>query len=207
MKHLVSSLRTWVLPLFLSGGGLLYSFYRRAEPTYWDGAVGNWIATLLGIIVGVPAALHLERLRSRVASTMAESATLAERAVVLHIVLRELRYMQSQISQRSNTTDQVPLEPLKTSSWRALGSNGGLKHVNPPAMLETIANLYRWVDILNENDVLARRTAYGINPQFPDGRFAAAILLEQGSYAYRAVFNTVEDSIGMVEVELGERAA
>ena len=195
------------MPLLLSAGGLLYSFYRRGEPTYWDGAVGNWIATLLGIIVGVPVALHLERMRSRISSTVAEKATLAERAVVLRIVLRELRHIQSQIYQRSSATDQLPLEPLKTSSWSAITSNGSLKHVSPPALLEVTADLYRWVDILNENDVLVRRTAYGINPQFPDGRFAATVLLEQGQHAHLAVFNTVSASIDMVRVELGDQAA
>jgi hypothetical protein len=191
----------------LIAGGCLYSFYRRGELTYWDGAVGNWIATLLGIIVGVPVALHLERIRSRILSAEAQRATLEQRAVVLRIVLRELGYIRDQISQRSSAADQLPVEPLKTSSWRAITANGSLKHVNPPALLERMADLYRWVDILNENDALVKRTAYGINPQFADGRFASTVLLEQGRHAHMSVFNTVSASIDMVRDELGDQAA
>jgi hypothetical protein len=41
-----------------------YTLFRSNQFQYWDGAVGNLVATLLGIIAGVPVALHLERRRA-----------------------------------------------------------------------------------------------------------------------------------------------
>ena len=53
----------WVGLFALALVAILYSFYRKDAQSYWDGAIGNWLATLLGIISGVPLALSIERKR------------------------------------------------------------------------------------------------------------------------------------------------
>lgn len=65
MKDRGMDILRWALPAALVMFAIVYSYQRRFETTYWDGAVGNWLATLLGIVTGVPVALYLERNRAK----------------------------------------------------------------------------------------------------------------------------------------------
>ena len=62
--HFIKQALRWMVFLVPTIGAFVYSFTQLDNPHYWEGAVGNWLATLLGIVVGVPVALHLERSRT-----------------------------------------------------------------------------------------------------------------------------------------------
>jgi len=60
MRALKSS---WLVAVLPAGFALIYSIYRFTNIGYWDGAAGNLVATILGIVSGVPIALWMERQR------------------------------------------------------------------------------------------------------------------------------------------------
>ena len=58
--------RNWYWYVFAAFAlaAIVYSLFITTDSQgYWDGAIGNWLATLLGIIAGVPIALAIERQR------------------------------------------------------------------------------------------------------------------------------------------------
>ena len=40
---------------------LVYFFVRLSDPVFRDGTMGNWFASIVGVLVGVPIALWLDR--------------------------------------------------------------------------------------------------------------------------------------------------
>jgi hypothetical protein len=64
MRVILSHVPRWWPLAVLAVPALGYTLFRSDQLQYWDGAVGNLVATLLGIIAGVPVALHLERRRA-----------------------------------------------------------------------------------------------------------------------------------------------
>ena len=80
----------WAAPGVLLAIALAYSFYRRSELGFWDGAVGNWLATLLGIVTGVPVALAMERRRAEVQRVSEERSSQLIKGNVLRLLMDEL---------------------------------------------------------------------------------------------------------------------
>ena len=199
----IAAVLRWTLPVTLGLCAIGYSAYRARELQYWDGAVGNWLATLLGIIVGVPVALHLERQRAARAAEMEALTEGNVRKSVLNVLRTELREVLRQLSLRVNMTDSVPIEPLRDSSWEALRAAGSLRYLTQPTLIESISGAYRWIAILNELEASVRRAVYGINVQFPDGQNAAMKLMAHSKESHSALSQAVFSALAAIEVEAG----
>lgn len=177
MKDRIMHLLRWVLPAALVVFAIVYSYQRRFETAYWDGAVGNWLATLLGIVTGVPVAFYLERSRAKSARTERLRADQLEKKDVLTLIHAELLDAQDKIAQRIALDASIPVEPLKTSAWEALAATGNLRHVAELPLLSALSEAYRLIQVLASIEQTLHKTIYGINVQFPDGENAAAKIM------------------------------
>lgn len=161
----------------LAAMAIAYSVYRADRVEYWDGAVGNWLATLLGIIVGIPVALSLERNRERAENEAKARVERQMRLDVLALLKRELAEAERSIVHRMSLGSSVPVEPLKVSSWEAMKATGNLKYVSEPSLIEPISDAYRLIQVLAQEEFVLHRTVFGVNVQFPDGENAAVKIM------------------------------
>ena len=194
----------WIVSSALAVLAIAYSFHRRGETQYWDGAIGNWLATLLGIISGVPVALFLERRRAK--SELEEQRKRARRIRldVLTLIRTELSDNAARLQVRSAMSDSVPLEPLKTSSWDAMRASGNLSHISEPALLGPISDAYRLLFVLADLEHHFKQVAYGVNVQFPDGDSAGTKLFRGLQGIQGPVFQALHSALLLVTSEMRE---
>ena len=197
----------WVLPAALVVFAISYSYLRRLETTYWDGAVGNWLATLLGIVTGVPVALYLERNRAKAERAERLRADQLEKRDVLTLIHAELLDAQGKITLRIALGASVPVEPLKTSAWQVLAATGNLRHVAELPLLSSLSEAYRLVQVLAGIEQALHRTIYGINVQFPDGESAAAKIMRNAVSFHAPVLAAVGLAISVAESALASVTA
>ena len=181
---------------------IVYSYQRRFETTYWDGAVGNWLATLLGIVTGVPVALFLERKRAKSERIERLKADQLEKRDVLTLIHSELLDAQGKIAQRIALEDSVPVEPLKTSAWEALAATGNLRHIAELPLLSALSDAYRLIQVLANIEQTFQRTIYGINVQFADGENAAVKIMRNAVSFHAPVLAAVGLAISVAESAL-----
>lgn len=157
---------------------VVYSVYRSDNQVYWDGAIGNWFATLLGIVAGVPIALKIER--QRMAHEERKQITAhRERAVkVLSLIKDELTYNSHRLTERLNNTSFLPLYTFKSDLWRALSDSGEIQWINNPSVLDKIASTYYYIGIVSTIEEKCYQAIHGINPKYRDGTTASQRLLE-----------------------------
>ena len=66
---------------------VIYSLFRIGSQNYWDGALGNWLATMLGVIGGIPIALEINRFVTELDDLKKKKAQLLEVYSVLELEL------------------------------------------------------------------------------------------------------------------------
>lgn len=192
----------WVLPATLVAVALAYSVYRRSEVSYWDGAVGNWLATLLGIVTGVPVALAVERRRvAAERSAQQDSAALAGRNVLL-LLRQELVSAKAKVGERMALAQSVPIEPLVTAAWEAMRAAGMLHHIAAPSLIGPIAEAYRLIQVLAETEGTLLRVVYGVNVQFPDGESAATKIMRNAVAFHFPALGAIQAAIGVIDKQL-----
>ena len=192
----------WVLPATLVVVALGYSVYRRSEVSYWDGAVGNWLATLFGIVAGVPVALAFERRRlTAERSVQQDSATLAGRNVLL-LLRQELVSAKAKMGERMALTQSVPIEPLVTAAWDAMRAANTLHHIAAPSLIGPIAEAYRLIQVLAETERTLLRIIYGVNVQFPDGENASTKIMRNAIAFHSPALDAIQAAIGVIDKQL-----
>lgn len=192
----------WVLPLALAALAFGYSFYRRTELSYWDGAVGNWLATLLGIVVGVPVALALERTRAKQEKEEQVRADQRVRKDVLTLLRAELLGAQQSIQYRTTLGTSVPVEPLNTSAWDAMKATANLRHVSAPSLIGSLSEAYRLIEFLAQLEQMLHRTVYGVNVQFQDGENASTKILRNATSYHAPATAAIDHALNEIEVAL-----
>ena len=192
----------WILPLALAALAFGYSFYRRSELSYWDGAVGNWLATLLGIVVGVPVALALERARAK--SEKEEQVRADQRAHhdVLTLLRAELLVARQSIEYRTTLGTSVPVEPLRTSAWDAMKATANLRHVSAPSLISSLSEAYRLIEVLAQLEQMLHRTVYGVNVQFQDGENASTKILRNATSFHAPAIAAIAHALNAIESAL-----
>lgn len=189
----------WVLPVLLGTIAIAYSFYRRAELPYWDGAIGNWVATLLGIVTGVPVALHLERRRAEGDQRLRQGEERKLRNDVAILLQQELSEAKQNITTRAAMTESLPIEPLKMSNWEAMKSTGNLRHISEPALISAVSDAYRLLQCLAETEKAVLAAIHGINVQFGDGEFAAVKLMRNARNFHVPAMSSVDRALQQLE--------
>src|SRR5262245_64007705 len=133
--------------------------------SFLDNAVGNLLATMIGLILGVTIALQIngyqqrEQTRQERAARDEESSQQKKR--VLELTRQELAFDLEQIKSRWNGPKrQVTLPPLKTDLWRALAASGDIKWINSPPLLDAVSTAYFWINITAQLETKAFDVGY-----------------------------------------------
>ena len=127
-----------------------YSVAHVFDSTYRDSFFGNWAATVIGVIVGIPIALELNRRQvSSEAVRSAESRQKEEgqrRSKILALLRTELIYNREQLGVRQagegKPKRQVLLPGLKDELWHAFSDGGELQWIQDLDLLDAIASAY-----------------------------------------------------------------
>lgn len=192
----------WAAPGVLLAIALAYSFYRRSELGFWDGAVGNWLATLLGIVTGVPVALAMERRRAEVQRVSEERSSQLIKGNVLRLLMDELGDVRAKIVERRKSIENIPIEPLHSSAWDAMRAAGNLRLIAEPPLIGPISEAYRLIHLISETEHLLLRIIYGVNVNFPDGENAAQKVLRNVQAFHTPALLAINRALTVVEQEL-----
>jgi signal transduction histidine kinase len=198
MRTLRWSVLRWGEPALLALGAVAYSYGRRHNVQFWDGAVANWLATLLGIITGVPVAFFLERRRVESEARNRQAEVRRIRSDVLKLLSHELADAVQRLSIRLADAASVPLDPMKMSAWNALRDSGNLVHISEPELLGTIADAYRLLVVITDKEAHFIQIAYGVNVMFPDGENAGQKLNRDLSQFYGPAIHQVQLALTLV---------
>jgi uncharacterized membrane protein YccC len=142
----------WAVFIVVLLAAILYSIF-FSGPGYFDGAVGNLLATIFGIVLGVPAAISIERWRDSIEQSQAKRDAEARKNKVLRILLDELSNNKRVLSKRLEITEkEYPHPELKSIAWQAFSNSGEIKWIDDPVLLSHIANAYHSVQLLNRDE-------------------------------------------------------
>ncbi len=206
MKPSYSAFLRWSVPSSLAIAAICYSIYRSSEIQYWDGAVGNWLATLLGIVTGVPVAMYLERQRSAAEVNSKAIETERARKDTLTLLLGELLDAKQRVITRIALTDSFPIDPMKMSIWNAMRDSGNLVHLSEPKLLSCISDAYRLISILADREKHTMTVVYGLNGMFPDGENAGQKLCRDTANFHQPLLSQIDLAVTAISEALGRNS-
>lgn len=131
--------------------------------------LGALIATLAGVVAGIPFALAIDRWgqeRARSEATLALAKRKRSVIGLLHDELDEnLRRLVDPSELGKRPRPQLTYVPLLTSTWHALRASGDLQ-LDDADLLGQLAEAYEAIEALNRLDNLALEYAYGAAAAF-----------------------------------------
>ncbi|MFM9913878.1 MAG: hypothetical protein ACKVN9_10130 [Methylophilaceae bacterium] len=204
MRITLSSVLRWTLPISLAAMAVAYSIYRRGDIQYWDGAVGNWLATLLGIVAGVPVALFLDRRRAASEISGKEQEVQRVRRDMLTLLQAELGDAATRLAARVELKDSIPIDPMKMSIWDAMRDSGNLTHISEPELISAIADAYRTIAVISDREKHIMQVSYGATVRFPDGETAGMKLLRETAEFYLPAAHNIEKAMIAISKTLQE---
>ncbi|MCA3288008.1 MAG: hypothetical protein ING09_15790 [Roseomonas sp.] len=206
MRVVRSQIRRWWLLAVLAVSALGYIFVRTDQFQFWDGLVGNLVATLLGIIAGVPVALHLERRRAANEAKEKKREEIRIKKEMLTLLREELQDNSNRLQRRVDLKPSIPIEPLKMSSWVALRESGDLKYISEPNLISCIANFYRFLAIIQDREEHFMQCQYGAGNavKFDDGEAAPQKILSIIFHFHSPALESFQVAFAAIEKALNE---
>ena len=129
-----------------------YSLSRAGNQNYWDGAIGNWLATMLGVIGGIPIALEVNRFITEIDDQKKRKVEKDKEKAILLLVKEELDFNLSRLNDRKGNISSLPLHPFKTDLWDALSDSGEIKFINSSSLLNRITSAYHIIKIVKKTE-------------------------------------------------------
>lgn len=149
MKH-VGYWSVVVLVVALAAIPVAYSVAHIFDDMYRNSFFGNWAATVIGVIVGIPIALELNR--REIAADAERSAASRQReerqrrSKILGLLRTELVYNREQLAARQagegRPKRQVLVPGLKDELWHAFSDGGELQCIQDLDLLDALATAY-----------------------------------------------------------------
>ena len=119
---------------------IMLGIYMFAERTFWFDFLSNTMATIIGLVVGIPVAIFLSEYQER-------ESELERKSKILRLIEQELLVNQVQLSGWKKSGDMqkeaLTLQAmLKTELWRAFSDGGELEWIKNPILLDSISEAY-----------------------------------------------------------------
>lgn len=192
----------WLFFIILSFVAIAYSVHRYNIITYWDGAIGNLVATWLGIVLGVPIALTIERRRQyrEEQEKILHKSEISQK--IYQLLKNELAYNEQKLQVRKNDTKHLDREPLKCTLWEVLCDSGEIKEIDDPIILDKLATAYYYIKIVIDIESKLYQAMRGINVQYPDGRSASQLLSEEARYFDGILTQRISEAYESLESKL-----
>ena len=155
----------WVVFIVVLLAAISYSIF-FSGPGYFDGAIGNLLATIFGIVLGVPAAISIDRWRDRIEQSQEKRDAETRKNKVLQILLDELHHNKKVLSKRLEIEEtKYPHPELKFTAWQAFSNGGEIKWIDDPVLLTHIANAYHFIQLLNGDEEIWYRAEIERDPR------------------------------------------
>ncbi len=200
--------RTWywfVLSLAMLGG-IVYSMHRAGNQAYFDGAIGNGLAILLGVIAGVPIALALERRRAAQEALYRAAEQRDRAANVSRLIRDELAHNGERLAQRHHDPTVLPVDPFKNALWRALSDSGEIRWIDDPSLLNEIASAYHYIGVVAAIEDKCYQALRGFDLTYGDGTRASQRLLRDARFydAHVQLAESISAAIAAVDEAMGD---
>lgn len=172
---------------------LIYSLYRVSNLNYWDGTMGNWLATILGVIGGIPIALEVNKWMSQEEEKREKNLNKKKEINILLLIKEELDFSYNSLflkGKKGNKTTMV-IQPLKSDLWDAFVAGEELKYIEDPNLLNRIASAYyilKLVKDIEKQAYIALRTSAIIFTNDKGVKQNAAQLLLQDARSFDTLF-------------------
>lgn len=162
--------------------------------SFWQDFLSNGLATLLGVIVGIPVALWISGYQER-------KIERERKEKILISLWEELRYdrlVLNEWKQRKDTSDlgEYLCSQLRTEAWRAFSDGGELEWVKDPILLNYLAQCYfclRKVTFLSEKWLGDR-----LLPSYTGHYVVRKILLDRLRNSVDLALESLEETIAEV---------
>ena len=130
-----------------------YALVHLHDAQFRDDFISNLAATVIGLLVGIPVALELNRRQQASEEARAEQTRAKEisarKARILQLLRNELDINRQLILHRKGSGPSgkraVLLPGLKDEVWRAFSDGGELQWLQSPDLLDSIATAYHSV--------------------------------------------------------------
>jgi hypothetical protein len=135
----------------------VFFFARLNDQAFLDSTMGNWFATMIGVVLGIPIALGLSRWQQRQQEQQERTARAREtadhRTRVLHVIKNELQFNLERLatSRKGNGERKGKVtyaRGLKTAMWQALSHGGELQWIGNPELLEACSLAYYYAEYI-----------------------------------------------------------
>lgn len=201
----------WLPVLAVAAWSLLFFLQHFPSTSFQEGAMGNLFATILGLVVGIPIALELNRQQQYAQNIAATATRMAEEAQrkgkVLSLIQSELCRNQEEIICRRKPIEsggkrEVHIGGLRDEMWSAFSDGGELQHVNNPEVLAAIAGVYHEIrlNIHLEHGYIEAIHFVGMTIQrdkYPEDWF-----LEYLTMTDKQLLTSIEQAIFTIDAEL-----
>lgn len=169
--------------------------------SFMQGMVGNLLATVIGIAVGLPIALWVNRVAQRNSNRDEDARLARERAEtewsILNILHRELKDNEpGLVGAGAGTIRQFH---YFTGRWQAIVGGGGIQSIGDPEIVAAIAHTYERIDALNQLAVHWLASIVAGNGREDEGVSTDA---PRGDSLKRLVIAAANESVQHVQVTL-----
>jgi hypothetical protein len=194
----------WLVFVLLGSAVAIYATQRYDIQAFWDGAVGNLLATLLGIIAGVPTALEIERHRINREERERITDERKRALQVTFLIKDELIDNLYNLVQRQSDVTSLPLKPLKNDIWRALSDSNEIRWINDLSLLGSIASAYYYINLVSSIEDRCYQALRGLNVVYDDGTNAAQRLLADARKFDGEMQTSIISATQLIKVIFGE---
>lgn len=184
------------------GAPLVYALCLTDSKAFWDGAMGNLLATAVALVVGIPIALWLDRLATAREYQNAAIARNQRERDLLAMLKQEITHNLQLVQQRRANTEAVYLLPLKYEFWEAVASSGDLQLISNRKLLASLAGAYYFVRLVHRIEVQLFRALRSATVDF--GGKTAVDLLTQDAHQF---LERLEASLANARHELDSHEA
>lgn len=164
---------------------LIYTYFVRLDSNFWKNAVGNLLATLIGLAAGVPVGFGINRYLESAQIEKCEVEKHKKELEILESIKEEIEFCLNNIFLTPGKDDVKKFlgTPYRTNIWDAFCASAEIKYISSSKLLAQIAHAYHYIkaeDKLEYEALIAfnaNRIVEGINlrinvqaldPQFID---------------------------------------
>jgi hypothetical protein len=148
----MTNVRFWLLcSLLIAIIPVAYFLNHWTDSQFLDNAMGNWFATMVGVAVGIPIALEINRRQQAAQENkereVQEQEETVHKAKILKLVGKELEYnrvalLARQPNKESEAQRKVSVNRLKDELWNAFSDGGELQWVKDLELLDYVSTAY-----------------------------------------------------------------
>jgi hypothetical protein len=211
----MTSVRFWLLcSLLVAIIPVAYFFSHWTDSQFLDNAMGNWFATVIGVMVGIPIALEINR-RQQAAQEKKEREVqgqeeTAHKAKILKLVGKELEYNRAALLARQPNKDgetqrKVLVNRLKDELWNAFSDGGELQWIKDLELLDYVSTAYYHIRTIIYLEERYFEAVHFSGLQVRQEKYPKDYILEYLTNTDSAVIASIEKAL--VEIEKSLTAA